>query len=353
MFIDLNNVYLRRNAVSRSISAENPDGSPGGGGRATPETTLHPPSAHNARELGPGWKLSPCIAVGAGQTATIAEIEGSGCIRHIWITMGEKHYRSAVLRMYWDGAEHPSIEVPIGDFFCNSWDSRQNITAIPINVNPTGGMNCYLPMPFRKGAKITVENQAGVELPHLFYQIDYTLESVHPEALYLHANWRRTNPVPYKENHLLLDGVEGQGQFIGTFVSWEQRSEGWWGEGEIKIWLDDDNEFPTICGTGTEDYFGGAWCFGDDFSAPYLGYQKVSGDDIGSRLTMYRFHALDPIFFQSRIRIELQAIGWQSDTRYLPLEDDVASVAYWYQTMPSKPLEPLAPLSDRMIAASP
>jgi hypothetical protein len=281
------------------------------------------------------------------------DTEGPGCIRHIWITMSERFYRQSVLRIYWDHQDHPSVEVPIGDFFCNSWDTRQNITAIPVNVNPTGGMNFYLPMPFGTHARVTVENQSDEEMAHLFYQIDYTLEPVHSEALYLHATWRRTNPVPYKENHLLLDKVDGHGQFVGTFVSWEQRSEGWWGEGEIKIWIDDDDEFPTICGTGTEDYFGGAWCFGGDFSAPYLGYQKVSGDDIGSRMTMYRFHVLDPVFFQRRIRIELQAIGWQSDTRYLPLEDDVASTAYWYQTLPSHPLRTLAPLKDRLIEPNP
>lgn len=350
MFVDLNNLFLRRNAVSCSISAENPDGSPGGGGRATPKTTLHPASAHHARELGTGWKLSPCIAIGPGETATLMNTEGPGCIRHIWVTLSERFYRRAVLRVYWEGQAHPSVEVPIGDFFCNSWDARQNILSQPINVNPTGGMNFYFPMPFRQHARITVENQSDEEMPNLFYQIDYTLEPVHHEALYFHATWRRTNPVPSKQNHLLLDRVEGQGQFVGTFVSWEQRSEGWWGEGEIKIWLDDDAEYPTICGTGTEDYFGGAWCFGSDFSAPYLGYQKVSGDDVGSRMTMYRFHVLDPIFFKKRIRIEVQAIGWQSDGRYLPLQDDVASVAYWYQTLPSVEFPQLQGPSDRAIA---
>ena len=330
MFVDLNNLFLRRSAVSRSITAENPDGLPGGGGRATAETTLHPPSASHARELGPGWKLSPCIAIGAGETATLMDTAGPGCIRHIWMTMSEEFYRRAILRVYWDGSDEPSVETPIGDFFCNAWNSRQNILAIPINVNPTGGMNCYFPMPFRKRARITVENQSDEEMPHLFYQIDYTLEPVHSEALYLHARWQRTDAVPYKENIVLLDDVFGQGQYVGAFVAWEQRSEGWWGEGELKIWLDDDGEYPTICGTGTEDYFGGAWCFGENFSAPYLGYQKVSGDDVGSRMTMYRFHVLDPIYFQERIRIELQALGWQSEQRYLPLKDDVASVCYWY-----------------------
>jgi len=349
MFIDLSNIYTKRNAVSRSISAENPDGAPGGGGRATAETTLHPPSAQNARELGPGWKLSPCIAIEAGETAVLMDHEGPGCIRHIWMTLDSKCYRDVVLRVYWDGSDHPSIETPIGDFFCNSWNKRQNIAAIPINVNPSGGMNCYLPMPFRKRAKITIENQAPDLLKHLFYQIDFTLEEMPDEALYLHAQWRRENPVQYGEPYTLLDGVEGAGQFVGTFVSWQQNTEGWWGEGEIKMYIDDDDEYPTICGTGTEDYFGGAWCFGENYSAPYLGYQKVSGDGVGSRLTMYRFHILDPVFFTRRLRITLQALGWRSRTRYLPLQDDVSSVSYWYQTWPASSFPALKAANEREV----
>jgi len=349
MNIDLGNLYLRRNAVSRSISAENPDGTPGGGGRATAETTMHPPSAHNARELGPGWKLSPCIAIPAGETVTLMDHEGPGCIRHIWMTMDAKYYRDVVLRMYWDDEEWPSVECPIGDFFCNSWNARQNIVAIPINVNPTGGMNCYFPMPFGKRARITVENQAPDELKHLFYQIDFTLEPLPEDALYFHANWRRENPVAYGDTFTLLEEVTGAGQFVGTFVSWQQNNDGWWGEGEIKMFIDDDDEFPTICGTGTEDYFGGAWCFGENFSAPYLGYQKVSGEGTGSRITMYRFHVLDPVFFKRRLHITLQALGWRSRTRYLPLQDDVAATAYWYQTLPAPRLDSLGPLSRREI----
>ncbi|MGA7306223.1 MAG: glycoside hydrolase family 172 protein [Rhodothermales bacterium] len=349
MLIDLSNIFMKRNAVSRSISAENPDGAPGGGGRATAETTLHPPSANNARELGPGWKLSPCIAIEAGETAVLMDHEGPGCIRHIWMTLDSKCHRDVVLRVYWDGSDRPSIETPIGDFFCNSWNTRQKIAAIPINVNPSGGMNCYFPMPFRRNAKITVENQAPQLLNHLFYQIDYTLEPVPADALYLHAQWRRENPVRYGVPYTLLDGVEGAGQFVGTFVSWQQNTEGWWGEGEIKMFIDDDRAYPTICGTGTEDYFGGAWCFGEDYSAPYLGYQKVSGDGVGSRLTMYRFHVLDPVFFSKRLKVTLQALGWRSRTRYLPLQDDVASVSYWYQTLPTSAFPALPEVNEREV----
>lgn len=350
MISELSTLFMHRDAVSRSLSAENQDGRPGGGGRATSETTLHPPSAHAARELGPPWKMSPCISVEAGETVTLMNHEGPGFVRHIWMTFSEKFYRSAVLRVFYDHQQHPSIEVPLGDFFCNGWDARQNILAQPINVNPTGGMNVYLPMPFKTHIRITVENQAPELMAHLFYQIDYTLETVPEEALYLHANWTRSNPLQYMKLHTILDNVSGRGQFVGVFMTWQQNSPGWWGEGEVKMYIDDDESFPTICGTGTEDYFGGAWCFKENYSAPYLGYQKVSGKDVGARMTMYRFHVLDPIFFKSRIKIDVQALGWQSEGRYLPLSDDISSVAYWYQSMPSNRLAPLPRLSARVIS---
>jgi hypothetical protein len=349
--IDLSNLYLRRAAVSRSISAENPEGTPGGGAHATAETTLNPPSARHARELGPGWKMSPCRPLPARSTVTLMDHEGPGVIRHIWITLDPAFYRNVVLRMYWEHAEHPSIECPIGDFFCCSWNDRQKILAQPVNVNPRGGMNLYFPMPFRERVRITVENQATEDLPHFFYTINFTLEPVSEDALYFHAHWRRENPLPLREDYVMLDGVRGQGQYVGAFMAWQQNGTGWWGEGEIKMYLDADDAYPTICGTGTEDYFGGAWCFGENYSAPYLGYQLVSGEEShpGARMTMYRFHVLDPVFFRQSLRVTMQALGWQSESRYLPLQDDIASVVYWYQTLPHMPFPPLPDRDARTI----
>ncbi len=130
---------------------------------------------------------------------------------------------------------------------------------------------------------------------------------------------------------MILDGVQGVGHFVGTYMAWQQNSQGWWGEGEIKVFLDGDDEYPTLCGTGTEDYFGGAWGFG----APFLGYPFGQTDfKVGNRHGVYRFHIMDPIRFQQDIRITMQAIGWRSEGRYLPLQDDIASVAYWYQSEP-------------------
>ncbi len=343
MDINISNLFKKRDAESRSLSAENYSGEKGKGGMATEETTLNKASATCARELGPGWKLSPCLPIPAGETVTIMDNEGPGVIRHIWVTLDSKWYRNVILRIYWEGEESPSIECPVGDFFCCSWNQRQKILAQPINVNPSGGMNCFFPMPFKKHARITVENDSTNDLPLFFYTINYTLEPVPDDALYFHAQWRRTNPLKYGSDYLMVDGVKGQGQYVGTFMSWQQNNSGWWGEGEIKMFIDGDKEYPTICGTGTEDYFGGAWCFGEDFSAPYLGFQQVvkKSGEVGARMTLYRFHVHDPVFFKSDLKVTMQAIGWRSEWRYLPLQDDIASVVYWYQTLPHSPFNKL------------
>ena len=351
--INLSNLYRMSDAESRSISAENPTGEKGKGGMATEKDTLHPDSIKCFKELGQGWKTSPCRPIDAGKTVEIMNVDGSGVIRHIWVTLDKKFYRDIILRIYWDGRENPSVESPIGDFFCCSWNERQNIYAIPINVNPSGGMNSYFPMPFKKNVRITVENDSPNDLTHFFYTVNYTLEPVEEDVLYFHAQWRRSNPLEYKTDHLIVDGIKGRGHYIGTFMSWQQNSAGWWGEGEIKMFLDGDKEFPTICGTGTEDYFGGAWCFRkdgntppEDYSAPFMGFRQVAGESgkVGARMTMYRFHIHDPIFFKSDFKATMQAIGWRSEFRYLPLQDDIASVAYWYQTLPHVPF---AKLPDR------
>jgi len=340
--LHLGNLYRHRsNVESRSISAENPTGARGMGAREEPN------GEGAARELGRGWKVRPCITVKKGEVTTIMETEGPGVIRHIWMTFHPNMYRDVILRVYWDGQEHPSIQSPIGDFFCNGWKKRQQILSQPMNVNPMGGMNCFFPMPFRKGVRITVENIGPEDFGGFFYTINYSLEPVEADALYLHAHWRRTNPVPYAEEYLLVDGIKGAGQYVGTFMSWQQNSEGWWGEGEIKMFLDGDGEFPTICGTGTEDYFGGAWCFGEgasgNFTAPYFGFQQVTGVNghVGCRMTLYRFHVLDPVFFTKDLKVTMQALGWRDQGRYLALQDDLSSVVYWYQTLPHAPFEPM------------
>jgi len=345
MSVDLSNIYLKRNAESRSLSAENPTGEKGKGAMAVPD------GKGAARELGQGWKVRPCLTLQAGETATLMDNEGPGIVRHMWFTFREEFYRDVIVRIYWDARETPSVEAPLGDFLCNSWACRQNILALPINVNPTGGMNIYFPMPFKQHARITVRNESPNELSGFFYTVNYTLEEVPDDALSFHASWRRSNPLPYGEEYPILDGVKGRGQYVGTFMAWQQNNAGWWGEGEIKMYIDGDKDFPTICGTGTEDYFGGAWSFGDDFSAPYLGFRqavKKSGE-VGARMTMYRFHVQDPVFFASDLKVTMQALGWRSEGRFLPLQDDISSVAYWYQTLPQAPLPRLPNRNEREI----
>src|SRR5688572_23495368 len=257
-------------AKTRSISAENFTGEKGKAGMATEGT-----GAPRAADLGQGWKISPSIHLKPGATATLADIDGPGAIQHIWLTTHPQHWRKLILRMYWDGETEPSVEVPLGDFFCNGWCERSNVNSLPIAVNPAGGMNSYWPMPFRQHARITVENiwpeavaraaspagttgAAATEHAVLYYQVTYALDDVPQDAAYLHAQWRRSNPLPYKEVHTIADGIRGHGHYVGTYLAWGVNNTGWWGEGEIKFYMDGDGEFPTICGTGTEDYFGGA-----------------------------------------------------------------------------------------------
>jgi hypothetical protein len=350
--MSLGSIMKLSGARTRSITAENVYGEKGKGGMA--ELTVEPQAEvarigqhwsgpqKCARDLGRAWKVRPCITVPVGTTATLMDVEGPGCIQHIWITVHTKRYRDLILRMFWDGEDAPSVEVPLGDFFCNSWKRRVNVLSMPVNVNPSGGFNCFFPMPFRKRARITVENRAPEDVGGFFYAVNYCLTPVDDDDGYFHAQFRRSNPLTYGTDYTILEGVQGAGQYVGTFMAWQQNSDGWWGEGEFKAFIDGDGEFPTICGTGTEDYFGGAWCFGSNYSAPFFGYTDVSTIEqegratrrTGNRHVMYRFHVMDPIRFEKDLRVTMQAIGWRSEHRYLPLQDDIASVAYWYQGEP-------------------
>ncbi len=343
--LGLGNISKLSNAVTRSISAENVYGEKGRGGMADLTEAPQPevvrigqkwdgPNAC-ARDLGQRWKVRPCIELLPQSTTTIMDVSGPGCIQHIWITVDKKHYRNLILRIYWDDEVVPSVESPLGDFFCNGFCIRANVLSLPINVNPSGGFNSFFPMPFRKNARITIENRAPEKIGGFFYTVNYTLTDIADDEAYFHAQFRRSNPLQYGEDYLILDDVKGQGQYVGTYMAWQQNNSGWWGEGEFKAFIDGDTDFPTICGTGTEDYFGGAWCFGANYSAPFMGYPMGNNDSkVGNRHGLYRFHIMDPIRFKEDIKVTMQAIGWRSEGRYLPLQDDIASVAYWYQTEP-------------------
>jgi Protein of unknown function (DUF2961) len=348
---NLANLYRLSNAQSFSISPENPTGEKGKGGMATDGT-----GAHAARELGQGWKLSPSITVQPGQTYTLADIHGAGQIEHIWMTPSG-NWRLSILRMYWDGETDPSVEVPAGDFFAMGWGKYARISSLAVCVNPRSGFNSYWPMPFRKRAMLTVENLDTKPMV-LYYQIDYTKAPVPADAAYFHAQFRRVNPLPYKQVYTILDGVKGKGQYVGTYLAWGVHNSGWWGEGEIKFYLDGDREFPTINGTGTEDYFGGSYDFENQqthqyepFTSPYSGLAQVIEPDglyqSQQRFGLYRWHIADPIRFDQDLHVTIQALGWQSGGRYLPLMDDISSVAYWYQTEPHTPF-PKLPDKDHL-----
>jgi hypothetical protein len=337
--LGLHNLARLSPARTRSISAENPTGDKGKGGMATDG-----PFAAAARELGQGWKVNPFITIPAGATVTLADIQGSGAIQHLWNTTFPEWWRRLILRCYWDGEATPSIEVPLGDFFCNGWCVRGIVNSLPVVVNPAGALNCFWEMPFRQHARMTLENLWDQDCPIYAYQITYVLTEVPEDRAYLHAQFRRSNPLPYQSVHTLLDSVQGQGQYVGTYLAWQANSNGWWGEGEIKFYLDGDQGFPTICGTGTEDYFGGAWNFefpqGEYgvFSTPFMGLPQVIKPDglytANLRFGMYRWHVLDPIRFSQDLRVTIQALGWRAGRRYLPLQDDISSTAFWYQAEP-------------------
>lgn len=348
---DLRDLGRLSRARTRSISPENPDGSKGGGGRATTGT-----GAKYAGHLGVGWKISPSVEVAAGATHDLAGIDGPGLITHIWITTHRKHWRSLILRAYWDGASEPAIEVPLGDFFGQGWCRFAQLSSAVIAANPYGGFNSYWPMPFAAGARLTIENLGG-ETATIYYQITYDIDVDTTEIGYLHAQFHRSNPLDRGALHPILDRVSGRGHYAGTYLAWGVNSPGWWGEGELKFYLDGDDEFPTICGTGTEDYMGGAWDFDipgqgyTPFCTPYLGmHQLLQPDGLyqsQQRFGMYRWHVVDPIRFHEDIRVDVQALGWQEGPRYRPLTDDIASVAYFYLDRTSAP-RPALPHRDEL-----
>jgi len=327
--LHLGNLSRLSNAETRSISPENFTGEKGRAGMATQGT-----GANCARDLGQGWKVSPSVGIEPGQTFELADIQGSGAIQQIWMTP-TGHWRFSILRIYWDGQEQPAVECPVGDFFACGWGRYAPVVSLPICVNPGSAFNCYWEMPFRQRCRITMENIAQEDMV-LYYQINYTLTEVPEDAAYFHAQFRRVNRLPYKDVYTILDGVKGQGHYVGTYMALQMNNNGWWGEGEIKFYVDGDGEHPTICGTGTEDYFGGAWGFGGQtYTTPFLGYPlKDAAEGRVPRHGLYRWHVMDPVRFEKDLKVTIQGLGWRSGGRYLPLQDDIASVAYWYQTEP-------------------
>jgi hypothetical protein len=355
---NMGNIFRLSDAKSRSISPENFTGEKGKGGMSLSGTGAGP-----AKELGQTWKLSPSVVIKAKTTFTLAEINGQGSIQHIWMTP-TGNWRYSILRFYWDDETTPSVEVPVGDFFCMGWGKYSPLQSLPVVVNPGSAFNCYWPMPFRKKCRITMENISDEDMV-LYYQVDYILTEVPADAAYFHAQYRRVNPLPYKQDYVLVDSVQGKGQYVGTYLAFGAYDNGWWGEGEIKFFMDGDTQFPTICGTGTEDYFCGSYDFDSrqktdhggtsseytEFCSPYTGLpQVIRGDghyNVMQRFGLYRWHITDPVRFDKNLKVTIQDIGWHIDGRYLPRRDDIASVSYWYQTEPHNPF-PKLPSKDEL-----
>ena len=318
---NMSNLYRLSDAKSRSLSPENFTGERGKGGMATTGTGAGP-----SRELGQTWKVSPSVVIKKKTTFTVADIDGSGAIQHIWMTPTGT-WRYSIIRIYWDGEKDPSVEAPVGDFFCMGWNQYSPLQSLAVAVNPGSAFNCYWTMPFRKHCRITMENIDDEDMT-LYYQVDYTIAPVPDDAAYFHAQFRRVNPLPYKTDYVIVDSLQGKGQYVGTYLAYGAHNNGWWGEGEIKFFMDGDTKFPTICGTGTEDYFCGSYDFDThkkneagvettdytEFCSPYTGLpQVIRGDghyNSQQRFGLYRWHISDPIRFDKNLKVTLQDLGW-------------------------------------------
>ena len=315
--------------TSRSISFENPTGAPGEGGK-------------EASNLGVGRKGRPMVWLEPGEVVTLCDIAGAGTIRHVWMTTdkSQKNLRSLVIRAWWDGQEHPSIEAPIGDFMGFAHGRVRAYDSAVHSLGENAGMNIWLPMPFAKGARITLANEGERRVP-LFYQIDYTIGDDHADDVgRLHVLFRRENPTVEKQDFVMLPRREGKGRFMGAVIGVRDLHGRWWGEGEIKIYMDGDTDWPTICGTGSEDYV--CLSYGlQQTPFPYHGANLIQNEFI----SMYRWHLPDPIYWKEHCRITMQQIAWQDGLA--ETSDDWSCATFWYEPVPSAPLPPLPDMEAR------
>ncbi|WP_298288811.1 glycoside hydrolase family 172 protein [uncultured Lutibacter sp.] len=360
--MSLGNLSLLSDAQSRCITAENPAGETGGGGRATKGF-----AEKQASELGQGWKVNPAITIAPKETVVIADIQEMGNIQSIWMT--GLISRDLIIRIYWDNQEHPSVEVPFPDFFASGYIDNTDVllggefdplVSIPVAVNPSNAFNCFWSMPFKERCYFTIENRSDIDRV-LYYQINFQLTQIPEKCAYFHASFRSSNPVKVNEVHTIIDNIVGEGHYVGTAMSVGLNGAGgWWGEGEVKFFIDDDNKFPTICGTGLEDYFLGAFNWETNkgyttYNSPYGGFHKYEAPDglykIQPRFSLYRWHIQDPIRFKGKLKVTVQDLGWKNfntkqfdnveERKYLMRQDDIATVAFWYQTLPSIQLKAL------------
>jgi len=326
---------LNTGLVSRSISFENPTGAPGGGGKA-------------ASRLGAGRKGSPMRRVKPDSMFVLCDIEGSGTINHVWITTSRApdNLRNLIIRAWWDGQEHPSIECPVGDFMGFAHGKVMPYDSAAHSLGENAGMNIWLPMPFASRARITMTNEGEAEVP-LYYQIDYTLNHGHGADIgRLHCLFRRENPTVIGEDFTILPKRTNPGRFIGCVLGIRYEDKHWWGEGEIKFYMDGDTEFPTICGTGSEDYV----CLSYGMQqTPFLYNGCSLEDEEKGFVSMYRWHLPDPIYWKEDCRVTIQQIGYDREVEGGLYEraDDWSTATFWYEPVPSEPLPPLPSREER------
>ncbi len=325
---------LDQGLISRSISFENPTGAPGQGGKA-------------ASTLGPGRKGSPARKIQPQEAVELCDIHGPGTIRHIWVTTSPDPnpsiLRSFVLRAWYDGQDHPSMECPLGDFFGLAHGKLTAYHSAVHSISPNGGLNIYLPMPFTRRVRMALANESA-QSARLYYQIDYTLRDKHPDDVgRLHVLFRRENPTAEKHDFELLPRRTQRGRFIGSLMGVRNLSlHHWWGEGEMKAYLDGDQEFPTICGSGSEDYIGMS-----------RGVQQVtflySGCNFCQKefVSMYRWHLPDPIIWEKDGRITIQQIAYKNGL--IETSDDWSCATFWYEPVPSAPLPAMPDLAARTV----
>ncbi len=352
---------------ARWASAENPQGQKGAGGMTQA-----------------GRKGRPSVSLKSGATQVLAEAGGtSGTIRRIWLTINQRTpqtLRELRIEFYWDGAKRPAISVPLGDFFGVGLGQTAAFQSALFS-NPEGrSFNCAVPMPFRTGMKVLLVNESNVDIDMLFYEVDYTIGDRHgDDVLYFHAWFNRESPTHLRQDYTILPKVSGRGRFlgvnIGVIADQKQFFQSWWGEGEVKVYLDGDTANPTLCGTGSEDYTGSGWGLGT-FSHLCQGCTYANPDR--QSFCFYRYHVPDPIFYHSNLRVTLQQIGcwdpksilnfraagkslcsiepdkivnWE-DPKLAPYglferQDDVSSCAYFYLDRPDNDLPDLMPAPER------
>ena len=323
---------------SRTISFENPTGEKGKAGMTS-------------SKLGVGRKGQPAKDFAPGQTYILCDIKGPAVIRHIWVTVRKdvETLQGIVVRAYWEGQDNPSIEAPLGAFFGIMHGKATAYQSAVHSVNSDAGMNIWLEMPFAKQAKITITNESTKTTP-LFYYIDYTLGDKLPEKFgRLHVMYRRENPTILNKDFEILPKRTGSGRFVGCVLGIRPLSPNWWGEGEVKVYIDGDTNFPTICGTGTEDYVGQSW--GLQNTAYLYGGACLTNSKLN---TIYRWHIKDPIYWKKDIRVTIQQIGWSQEVNdktgsgLYERQDDWSCSTFWYEPVPSAALPPMPDYQARI-----